>query len=91
MPHATGTFEITGMHEDPWHEATVNRASLALAARNGSTATSRVTVWWSGSPVTGTPARDWSACRINGTIDGRSGAFVIEATSDHDGKQSSGS
>ena len=20
MPHASGTFEITGMNEDPWHQ-----------------------------------------------------------------------
>jgi hypothetical protein len=92
MPTATGTFEITGMREDPWHQGD---GEPRLTRAGG-------TQHFSGD-IVGDGAVEWIACyraggarllglqRIEGTIGGRSGAFVIEATSDHDGKQSSGS
>jgi hypothetical protein len=91
MPSATGTFEITGMHEDPFggpnDEPRLTRAG----------GTQR----FSGD-IVGDGIVEWLACyvdgrarlvglqRIEGTIGGNDGSFVIEATSDHDGKQSSG-
>ena len=91
MPSAKGTFEITGMHEDPWHQGD-GEPRLTRA---------RGTQRFSGD-IEGDGVVEWVACygdagarlvglqRVHGTIDGHSGAFVIEATSDHDGKQSSG-
>ena len=92
MPSATGTFEITGMREDPWHQ---DDDEPRLTRASG-------TQRFSGD-IEGDGVVEWVACygdggarlvglqHIHGTIDGHSGAFVIEATSDHDGKQSSGS
>jgi hypothetical protein len=91
MPTATGTFEITGMHEDPWHQ----EDDGPRLTRAGGTQ-------HFGGGIDGDGTVEWVACysdggarlvglqRIDGTLDGHSGAFVIEATSDHDGKQSSG-
>jgi Protein of unknown function (DUF3224) len=92
MPTATGTFEITGMHEDPWHQ---EDDGPRLTHAGG-------TQRFSGD-LTGDGAVEWLACyvdggarlvglqRIDGKLADRDGSFVIEATSDHDGQQSSGS
>ena len=91
MPSATGTFEITGMHEDP------------VGGQNDEPRLTRAggTQRFSGD-IVGDGIVEWLACyvdghgrlvglqRIEGTIGGIDGSFVIEATSDHDGKQSSG-
>ena len=92
MPSATGTFEITGMHEDPWgREEQEPRLTRAGGTQRFS------------GDIEGDGVVEWLACyvngqarlvglqRIDGAVAGRDGAFVIEATSDHDGKQSSGS
>ena len=91
MPSATGTFEITGMHEDPWGREDIQ----PRLTRAGGTQR------FSGD-IEGDGVVEWLACyanggarlvglqHIDGTVDGQAGAFVIEATSDHDGKQSSG-
>jgi hypothetical protein len=91
MPSATGTFEITGMHEDPWGR---NGDEPRLTRAGG-------TQRFSGD-IEGEGVVEWLACyiggrarlvglqRIAGTVGERDGSFVIEATSDHDGKQSSG-
>jgi hypothetical protein len=91
MPTATGTFEITGMHEDSWHqEDTGPRLTRAGGTQRFS------------GELEGDGVVEWLACYANGggrlvglqwfdgRLSGRSGSFVIEATSDHDGKQSSG-
>ena len=91
MPSAAGTFEITEMHEEPVggkdQEPRVTRAG----------GTQR----FSGD-IEGDGVVEWLACymdgkgrlvglqRIDGSLSGHNGAFVIEATSDHDGKQSAG-
>jgi hypothetical protein len=91
MPTATGTFEITGMHEDPWHQ---EDGGPRLTRAGGSQRFS--------GDLEGDGVVEWLACyvnggarlvglqRIDGRLGGRDGSFVIEATSDHDGKQSSG-
>jgi hypothetical protein len=91
MPTATGTFEITEMHEDPWSRA---EQEPRLTRAGG-------TQRFSGD-IEGDGVVEWLACyangqgrlvglqRIDGTLSGRAGAFVIESTSDHDGKQSAG-
>lgn len=92
MPSATGTFEITGMHEDPWgREGQEPRLTRAGGTQRFS------------GDIEGDGVVEWLACyvngqarlvglqRIEGSLAGRDGAFVIEATSIHDGKQSSGS
>jgi hypothetical protein len=91
MPRATGTFEITGMHEDPWgRDGDEPRLTRAGGTQRFS------------GDIEGDGVVEWLACyvdgqarlvglqRIDGSLTGHDGAFVIEATSDHDGKQSSG-
>jgi hypothetical protein len=91
VPTASGTFEIIGMHEDPWHHGD---GGPRLTRAGG-------TQRFSGD-IEGNGVVEWLACyvdgqarlvglqRIDGSLAGRDGAFVIEATSDHDGKRSSG-
>ena len=91
MPSATGTFEITEMHEDPVGR---ENAEPRLTRAGG-------TQRFSGD-IEGDGVVEWLACymdgkgrlvglqRIDGSLSGHDGAFVIEATSDHDGKQSAG-
>jgi hypothetical protein len=91
MPVATGTFEITGMHEDPWSR---DDEEPRLTRAGG-------TQRFSGD-IEGDGVVEWLACyangqgrlvglqRIDGSLSGRDGAFVVEAMSDHDGKQSAG-
>lgn len=92
MPRATGSFEVTGMHENPWHQ----RDGEPRLTRAGGTQR------FSGD-VEGDGVVEWVACyreggarlvglqRIEGTIDGRRGTLILEATSDHDGSRSTGS
>ena len=91
MPSAAGTFEITEMHEEPLsredQEPRLTRAG----------GTQRF-----GGDIEGDGIVEWLACymdgkgrlvglqRIDGSLSGHDGAFVIEATSEHDGKQSAG-
>jgi hypothetical protein len=91
MPRATGTFEITGMHEDPWgRDGDEPRLTRAGGTQRFS------------GDIEGDGVVEWLACyragrarlvglqHIAGTVGERNGAFVLEATSDHDGNQSSG-
>jgi len=91
MASATGTFEVAAAREDPWHvvddEPRLTRAGGSQRFRGD---------------IEGEGVVEWLACyvdggarlvglqRIDGTLAGRRGTFVIEATSDHDGRQSSG-
>ena len=91
MPTATGTFEIMAMHEDPWLQEV---AGPRLTRAGG---TQRFS-----DDIEGEGVVEWLACsvkrqtrlvglqRIDGSVAGQDGSFVIEATSDHDGTQSSG-
>ena len=91
MPSATGTFEITAMHEDPWgrdgDEPRLTRAG-GTQRFSGDIQGEGVVEWL--ACYSGRRARLVGLQRIAGTVGGWAGAFVIEATSDHDGNQSSG-
>jgi hypothetical protein len=92
MPTATGTFEITSMGEDAWHE---RDGEPRLARAYGTQAFS--------GDIEGAGRVEWLACystsgsarliglqRVEGTVGGRRGSFVMEALADHDGSRSVG-
>ena len=92
MPVARGTFEITSMSEDSYHEAD-DESRLARA---------RGTQRFSGD-VEGVGEVEWLCCytpggharlvglqRISGSVGGHRGAVVIEASAAHDGTRSTG-
>jgi hypothetical protein len=90
MPIATGTFEITTMGEDTWHE---RDGEPRLARAHGTQAFSGDIegdgrVEWLNCYSTGGPARLIGLQRVEGTVAGRRGSFVMEALADHDGKRS---
>jgi hypothetical protein len=89
---ATGTFQVTSMGEDTYHEL---EGHARLTRANG---TQRFT-----GDVEGESSVEWLMCylpdgtarfvghqRVTGSIGGRTGSFVIEAIGNHDGKQSKG-
>jgi hypothetical protein len=92
MATATGTFEITSMGEDAYHE---QNGEPRLARAHG---TQRFSgdiegdglVQWLNCYLPSGSARLIGLQRIEGTLGGRRGSFVIEALADHDGKQSVG-
>jgi len=65
MARATGTFEITGMHEDPWHQ----RDGEPRLTRAGGTQRFHGDIEGTGpsngSPAIGTAARGSSACNAS--------------------------
>ena len=90
MSNASGTFEVTSGSEDAYHE-TQNGVKLTRASG---------TQRFSGE-IEGEGAVDWLMCylpdttatfvglqRIEGSIGGRSGSFVMESIGMYDGKQS---
>jgi hypothetical protein len=92
MTSATGTFEITGMSEEAYREA---ESGMRLTRARG-------TQRFSGD-IEGEGAVEWLMCyspdgtarflglqEISGSVQGRGGSFVVEATGDHDGKRSKG-
>jgi Protein of unknown function (DUF3224) len=92
MTSATGTFEITGGSEDAYREV---EGGVRLTRAKG---TQRFT-----GDIEGEGSVEWLMCyspdgtarflglqEIIGSIGGRAGSFVIEATGDHDGKRSKG-
>ncbi len=92
MAVARGTFDITSMSEDVYHEAEGD-ARLARA---------RGTQRFSGD-IEGDGQVEWLNCytrsgrarllglqRISGSLGGRRGSFVIEAIATHDGTRSTG-
>jgi hypothetical protein len=92
MAKATGTFEITSMGEGAYEEV---EGEARLTRANG---TQRFT-----GDIEGEGSVEWLICylpdgaarfiglqRVTGSIGQRSGSFVVEATADHDGKQSTG-
>jgi hypothetical protein len=92
MATATGTFEITSMSEDTYQEV---EGEPRLTRANG---IQRFT-----GDIEGEGSVEWLICyvpdggarfvglqRVAGSIDGRKGSFLIEATAEHDGKKSKG-
>jgi hypothetical protein len=92
MATATGTFEVTSASEDPYQEI---EGEPKLTRANG--------IQRFSGDIEGEGSVEWLVCylpdggarftglqRIAGSIGGRAGSFLIEATADHDGKQSEG-
>lgn len=90
MSNATGTFEITSGSEDPYEET---QDGVKLTRASG---TQRFT-----GDIEGDGSVEWLMCylpdrsatfvglqRIDGSVDGHSGSFVMQAVGMHDGKQS---
>ena len=93
MPNASGTFTITSGSEDAFHE-TENGVKLTRASGAQR---------YSGE-IEGDGSVEWLMCylpdrsatfvglqRIDGSVGGRTGSFVIQAVGVHDGKQSKAS
>jgi hypothetical protein len=90
MPNATGTFEIAFGKEDGYHET---EDGVKLTRASG---TQRFT-----GDIEGDGWVEWLMCylpdgsarfvglqRIEGSVDGRAGGFVMEAVGAHDGERS---
>jgi hypothetical protein len=90
MPNATGTFEVTPGSEDTLFET---GDGLKLTHASG-------TQLFTGE-IEGEGSVDWLMCylpdrtatfvglqRIDGSLGGRAGTFIMEATGSHDGTQS---
>jgi hypothetical protein len=92
MTSATGTFEITGMGEDAYREIEGGtRLTRAKGTQrfNGDIEGEGSVEWLMCYSPDGT-ARFLGLQEISGSIGGRAGSFVVEATGDHDGKRSKG-
>ena len=92
MTDATGTFQVTGGDEDTYHE---QEGGPKLARVSG---TQRFT-----GDIEGEGSVQWSMCylpdgtarfaglqRVEGSIGGRTGSFVMESVGNHDGMASTG-
>jgi hypothetical protein len=93
MPTAKGSFQVLSGDEDTYEE---RDGGGRLAHASGEQAfsgdiTGDGSVHWLSLYREDKSARLIGLQRINGTVDGRTGTFVIEATSDHTGQSSSGS
>jgi hypothetical protein len=92
MPSASGQFEVAGWNEEPYVEidggGKLTRASVEQNVTGD---------------VTGTAKAEWLMCyqadgtvryvglqRIEGTLDGREGTFVLETSGDFDGGAADG-
>jgi hypothetical protein len=93
MQHATGTFRVSSMKEDPYEELAgggkLTRASGDQAYEGD--IVGRGAVQWLMSYRGDGTAHFVGIWHLTASIDGRSGAFVIESTGEFDGKASSGS
>ena len=91
MKEATGRFEVTDMGEKTYHDRELGKLTKANGGQR-----------FSGS-VEGTGRVEWLMCyladgtaeyvglqQVEGSLDGRSGGFVLTATGRFDGKQSNG-
>lgn len=92
MKKATGAFKITGGHEETYAERDPGKLSRAGGTQEFS------------GDIQGAGRIEWLMCyrsdktaefvgmqEIDGTIDGRSGEFVLTSTGSHDGARSTGS
>src|SRR2546427_10597755 len=92
MANATGTFEITSGEEDAYHE---QEGDPKLTRARGNQRFS--------GDIEGHGSVEWLMCyspdgtarfvglqRIEGSVGGRTGSFVIEAGGDHDGPRAKG-
>ena len=93
MQHASGTFKVSGMNEEPYQELE-NGGKLTRAtgdqAYDGDIGGTGAVQWLMSYRGDGT-AHFVGIWRITGSIDGRSGSFVVESTGEFDGRASAGS
>jgi hypothetical protein len=92
MPNTTGEFQITNMSEETYKDldgdGKITHASGTQAFSGG---------------LTGEGAVDWLMCyradgsarfvglqRVQGSLDGKEGSFIVEAAGDFDGSESKG-
>jgi hypothetical protein len=92
MPSARGTIEITSLGEDAYRDAAgeprLTRAHGAQRFTGDIQADGQVE--WLACYLPSGSARLIGLQRVAGSVDGRTGAFVMEATADHDGHNSTG-
>jgi hypothetical protein len=92
MVRATGTFEITSVDEeivrDAGGEPKLTRARGAQRFTGDIDGDGQVE--WCCCYLPSGSARLIGLQRVEGTLAGRHGSFVVEAVSDHDGRQSRG-
>jgi uncharacterized protein DUF3224 len=92
MPTATGAIEIKIGGEDTFQEGDGPRLAHAWGEQTFSgDITGEGTIHWLSLYRADKTARLVGLQRIDGTVDGRTGSFVIEATADHTGTSSHGS
>jgi len=93
MPHATGSFHVSDMAEDPYKEladgAKLTRASGAQDYRGD--IEGRGNVQWLMSYRPDGTAHFVGIWHVQGSVDGHDGSFAIESIGEFDGKQSHGS
>jgi len=93
MQHASGTFHVSNMNDEPYQElktgGKLTRATGDQAYEGDIGGTGDVQ-WLMSYRGDGT-AHFVGIWRITGSIDGRSGSFVVESTGEFDGKASAGS
>jgi hypothetical protein len=93
MQHASGTFQVSNMKDEPYREldngGKLTRATgdQAYAGDIGGTGD----VQWLMSYRSDGTAHFVGIWRITGSVGGRSGAFVVESTGEFDGTASAGS
>jgi len=92
MQHATGTFHVSGMKEEPYQELAgdgkLTRASGEQAYQGDIDGTGAVQ-WLMSYRGDGT-AHFVGVWRLTASIDGHSGTFVLESIGEFDGTASSG-
>jgi hypothetical protein len=92
MQHASGTFHVSGMKDEPYQELAgggkLTRATGDQAYQGDIDGTGAVQ-WLMSYRSDGT-AHFIGIWRLTATIDGRSGTFVLESTGEFDGTASSG-
>jgi hypothetical protein len=93
MQHASGTFHVSDMKDEPYEELE-NGGKLTRAtgdqAYEGDIGGTGDVQWLMSYRADGT-AHFVGIWRITGSIDGRAGSFVVEATGEFDGTASAGS
>jgi Protein of unknown function (DUF3224). len=92
MQHATGSFKVSSMKEDPYEDL-VDGGKLTRASGDQTydgDIEGRGTVQWLMSYRGDGTAHFVGIWHVTGSIGGQDGSFVIESVGDFDGKASSG-
>jgi len=87
MGRATGSFELTSWNEETYFEAEGRKMTLATVTQSfsGDITGDGAVRWLMAYRDDGT-ARFVGMQRVDGTLDGRSGSFVLETEGDFDGR-----